>query len=104
MLLIAIVVSVAIGWYKSGGEDSMNEYIDAITIGLIVILNAAVGFIQEYRSEKAIDAMKKLQAPRAHVLRDGKLTVIAAREVVPGDILILEAGTHRGGRRVVGLD
>ncbi len=94
MLLIAIVVSVAIGWYKSGGEDSMNEYIDAITIGLIVILNAAVGFIQEYRSEKAIDAMKKLQAPRAHVLRDGKLTVIPAREVVPGDVLILEAGDH----------
>ena len=94
MLLVAIVVSVAIGWYKSGGEESMNEYIDAITIGLIVVLNAAVGFVQEYRSEKAIEAMKKLQAPRAHVLRDGKPTVLAAREVVPGDILILEAGDH----------
>ncbi len=94
MLLVAIVVSVAIGWYKSGGEESMNEYIDAITIGLIVVLNAAVGFVQEYRSEKAIEAMKKLQAPRAHVLRDNKPTVLPAREVVPGDILILEAGDH----------
>jgi Ca2+-transporting ATPase len=94
MLLVAIVVSVAVGWYKSGGDDSWSEYADAITIGAIVILNAVVGFVQEYRSEKAIDAMKKLQAPRAHVLRDGKPTMIPAREVVPGDILILEAGDH----------
>ncbi|MDP2899975.1 MAG: cation-translocating P-type ATPase [Candidatus Bathyarchaeota archaeon] len=94
MLIVAIVVSVAIGWYKSAGGDSWSEYVDAITIGAIVILNAAVGFIQEYRSEKAIDAMKKLQAPRAHVLRDRKPTVVPAREVVPGDILVLEAGDH----------
>jgi Ca2+-transporting ATPase len=94
MLLFAIVISVAIGWYNSSGGDSMTEYVDAITIGAIVVLNAAVGFVQEYRSEKAIDAMKKLQAPRAHVLRDGKPTVVNAREVVPGDILILEAGDH----------
>lgn len=94
MLLAAIVISVAIGWYKSEGGDSWSEYIDAITIGVIVILNAAVGFVQEYRSEKAIDAMKKMQAPRAHVLRDGKMTVIPAREVIPGDILVLEAGDH----------
>ena len=94
MLLAAIVISVAIGWFKSEGGDSWSEYIDAITIGAIVILNAGVGFIEEYRSEKAIDAMKKLQAPRAHVLRDGKLTVVPARVVVPGDILVLEAGDH----------
>jgi Ca2+-transporting ATPase len=94
MLLAAIVLSAIIGWYKSGGGDSFDEYVDALTIGAIVVLNAAVGFVQEYRSEKAIEAMKKLQAPRAHVLRDGKLTVIPAREVVPGDILVLEAGDH----------
>jgi Ca2+-transporting ATPase len=89
MLLIAIALSVVIGWYK-GGE--FEEYVDAITIGVIVALNATVGFIQEYRSEKAIEAMKKLAAPRARVLRDGKETVISAREVVPGDIILLEAG------------
>jgi len=94
MLLVAIVLSVIIGWYKSAGGGALEEYVDAITIGAIVVLNAVVGFVQEYRSEKAIDAMKRLAAPRAHVLRDGKLTTIPAREVVPGDTLILEAGDH----------
>jgi Ca2+-transporting ATPase len=94
MLLAAIVLSVIIGWYKSAGGGALEEYVDAITIGAIVVLNAVVGFVQEYRSEKAIDAMKRLAAPRAHVRRDGKLTTIPAREVVPGDILILEAGDN----------
>jgi len=89
MLLVAIVFSVIIGWYK-GGE--FEEYVDAITIGAIVALNAVVGFVQEYRSEKAIEAMKKLAAPRARVLRDGKETIIPAREVVPGDVILIEAG------------
>ena len=96
MLLIAIVLSVVIGWYKStmatGHNGALDEYVDAITIGAIVALNAIVGFVQEYRSEKAIEAMKKLAAPRARVLRDGKETIIPARMVVPGDIILLEAG------------
>jgi Ca2+-transporting ATPase len=94
MLLAAIVLSVIIGWYKSAGGGSLEEYVDAITIGLIVALNSIVGFFQEYRSEKAIEAMKRLSAPRAHVLRDGKVTIIPAREAVPGDILLLEAGDN----------
>jgi len=81
ILLIAIFLCVIVG-----------EGIDAITIGAIVILNAIVGFSQEYKSEKAMEAMKKLTAPRARVVRDGKETVIPAREVVPGDIVVLEAG------------
>ena len=95
MLLIAIALSIAIGWYRSaavGQNGSIEEYVDAITIGAIVILNATAGFIQEYRAERAIEAMKKLTAPRARVLRDGKETTVAAREVVPGDIVLLEAG------------
>ncbi|MCJ7574865.1 cation-translocating P-type ATPase [Candidatus Bathyarchaeota archaeon] len=94
MLLAAIVLSVIIGWYKSAGGGSLEEYVDAITIGLIVALNSVVGFFQEYRSEKAIEAMKKLSAPRARVLRDGKVTIIPAREAVPGDTLLLEAGDN----------
>ncbi len=81
MLLIAIGISVLIG-----------EIIDASTIGAIVVLNAVVGFVQEYRSEKAMEAMKKLTAPKARVLRSGKERLIPAREVVPGDIILLEAG------------
>ncbi|MBS7637234.1 HAD-IC family P-type ATPase, partial [Candidatus Bathyarchaeota archaeon] len=89
ILLVAIVLSIVIGWYK-GGE--LEEYFDAITIGAIVALNAIVGFVQEYRSEKAIEAMKRLAAPRARVFREGKETIIPAREVVPGDVILLEAG------------
>ncbi len=81
MLLIAIVISVGIG-----------EIVDAGTIGAIVVLNAIVGFVQEYRSEKAMEAMKKLTAPKARVQRDGKEKMIPSREVVPGDIVLLEAG------------
>ncbi len=89
ILLVAIVLSIVIGWYK-GGE--LEEYFDAITIGAIVALNAIVGFVQEYRSEKAVEAMKRLAAPRARILREGKETIIPAREVVPGDVILLEAG------------
>ena len=81
MLLIAIAISVLIG-----------ELIDASTIGAIVVLNSVVGFVQEYRSEKAMEAMKKLTAPKARVLRGGKEMLIPARVVVPGDIALLEAG------------
>jgi len=81
MLLIAIGISVAI-----------NEIVDAATIGAIVFLNAVVGFVQEYRSEKAMEAMKKLTAPKARVLRDGTEKFIPSREVVPGDIVLLESG------------
>ncbi|MFB0514384.1 MAG: ATPase, partial [Candidatus Bathyarchaeia archaeon] len=65
--------------------------IDAFVISAIVIMNSAVGFVQEYRSEKAMEAMKKLTAPKARVKRNGKETMIAAREVVPRDIIFLEA-------------
>jgi len=81
MLLIATAISFLIG-----------ETIDAATIAAIVILNSIVGFVQEYRSEKAMEAMKRLTAPKAHVLRDGGEAIIPAREVVPGDIMLLEAG------------
>jgi Ca2+-transporting ATPase len=81
MLIVATIISFLIG-----------ETVDAITIAVIVILNSVVGFIQEYRSEKAMEAMKKLTAPKAHVIRDGNETMIDAREIVPGDIVLLEAG------------
>jgi Ca2+-transporting ATPase len=81
MLLVATVISFLIG-----------ETVDAVTIAVIVILNSVVGFVQEYRSEKAMEAMKKLTAPKARVMRDGNEMMIDAREIVPGDIVLLEAG------------
>jgi len=70
----------------------LETYVDAIAIGVIVLLNAIIGFVQEFRSEKAMEAMEKLTAPRARVLRGGREVMIPAREIVPGDIILLEAG------------
>ena len=70
----------------------LGEYIDAITILSIVIVNAVLGFFQEYRAEQSMNALKKLAAPTCRVVRHGTVQQIAAKEVVPGDILLLEAG------------
>ncbi len=70
----------------------LGEKADAITIVAIIVLNAILGFVQEYRAEKSLDALKELTAPLAHVIRDSKVQRIPAKEVVPGDILILESG------------
>jgi Ca2+-transporting ATPase len=81
LLLVACGLSVALG-----------EAADAVAIGAIVVLNAAVGFFQEHRAERALLALRAMSAPRARVLRDGHSVVIPAAEVVPGDALLLEAG------------
>ncbi|HEY8344163.1 MAG TPA: cation-translocating P-type ATPase, partial [Bacillota bacterium] len=81
VLLGAVVVSGAFG-----------EWEDAFTILAIVLLNAILGFIQEYRAERSLEALKELSAPQARVIRDGLVQNISASEVVPGDLLSLEAG------------
>ena len=70
----------------------LGEYTDALTILVIVLLNALLGLIQEYRAERSLEALKKLSAPRARVMREGKVKTVAAAEVVPGDLIYLEAG------------
>lgn len=70
----------------------MGEKADAITILIIIFMNAFLGFIQEYRTEKSLDALRKMAAPTAKVIRDGKVQVINAEYIVIGDILVLESG------------
>ncbi|HSU72413.1 MAG TPA: calcium-translocating P-type ATPase, SERCA-type [Candidatus Binatia bacterium] len=70
----------------------LKEYTDFTVILVLVIINAILGVIQEYRAEKAIEALKKLTALKAKALRDGKETLIDAADLVPGDIIMLETG------------
>ncbi|MBI2041211.1 MAG: calcium-translocating P-type ATPase, SERCA-type [DPANN group archaeon] len=70
----------------------LGNMLDASVILSIIVLNAIIGFFQEYRAEKAIEALEKFAAPKARVLRDGRITEIFAESVVPGDIAILETG------------
>lgn len=70
----------------------LGELANAIAIGAIVVLNGVVGFLQEYRAERAVMALRSMTAPRARVLRDGRSAIVPAADVVPGDVLLLEAG------------
>ena len=70
----------------------LGEYLDAITIIAIILLNGVLGFVQEFRAERSLRALKQLSAPSAKVLRNGKQEVIPAKLLVPGDIVLLESG------------
>src|SRR3989338_5526908 len=70
----------------------LKEYIDTIVILVIIVLIAVLGFILEYRAEKAIEALKKLASLKATVVRDGQKKEIDAKQLVPGDIIVLETG------------
>ncbi|MDQ4076486.1 MAG: HAD-IC family P-type ATPase, partial [Chloroflexota bacterium] len=85
VMVVILIVAAIVSFF-------LQEYTDAIVILIIVILNAALGFSQEYRAEQAIAALKKLAVPTVRVRRDGHLVEISARDVVPGDIVLLEAG------------
>ena len=89
VLISASVVSFAVS-YINGEKDFM----DSAIILLIVCVNAILGMIQESKAEKALEALKKLSAPKAKVLRDGKTMEIEAEDIVVGDILLLEAGDY----------
>jgi Ca2+-transporting ATPase len=81
ILLVAIGLSAVLG-----------QAIDAIVIGVIVLFASGLGFIQEYRAERAMEALKRMAAPLATVIREGEEHEILAREVVPGDIIVLSTG------------
>ncbi|MEY8762334.1 MULTISPECIES: calcium-translocating P-type ATPase, PMCA-type [Clostridium] len=70
----------------------MGEKADAITILIIVVMNAILGFVQEFKTERSLETLKELASPTSKVLRDGKIKVINAQELVMGDIVFLESG------------
>lgn len=81
ILLVAAVIS-----------SIMGEVSDAVIIAIVILINAIVGVIQESKAEKALEALKKLSTPKAIVKRDGELKEIPSEQVVPGDIIIIDAG------------
>lgn len=90
ILIVAAAVALALG-----------EKVDAIAIGLVVLLNAGLGFIQEWKAETALASLRKMLAPQAMVLRGGQEQMIPARDIVPGDILVLTPGAKVAADGVV---
>ncbi|MDE2088525.1 MAG: cation-translocating P-type ATPase [Gammaproteobacteria bacterium] len=84
MILVLIAAAVVSG--------VVGDVADTLVILAIVVLNAAVGFIQEYRAQRAVAALKRLAAPTARALRAGRVVTLPAAELVPGDVVLLEAG------------
>lgn len=98
LMLIAVAVISAfldfMAWRVGEFTNGEVPFKDPIAIMAIVILNGILGYVQETRAEKALAALKKLTNPRVRVIRSGKYIEIAAKELVPGDIMLLEAGMH----------
>jgi len=87
LMMIILIIVAAIAF-------ALGETIDGSIILFIVILNAIIGVIQEYKAEKAIHALRKMMNPKATVIRDGEEKIIGSEDLVPGDIIILEEGTR----------
>lgn len=92
VMIIILLVAAAISFGIAIWEKSHEELFEPALILLIVVLNAIMGVIQESKAEKALDALKNMSAPHARVIRNGVEKIINASELVPGDIILLEAG------------
>ena len=88
VLIIAAIVSGIVGYIEGEGIT------DTIIILIVVFLNAIIGIIQESKAEKSLEALKKLSSHAAKVIRNGKEQVIPARELVPGDLVVIETGDY----------
>lgn len=94
VMILILIAAAAVSFVIACIEGDPEGFFEPVLILLIVVLNAIMGVMQESKAEKALDALKNLSAPHARVLRDGKEAVIDASELVPGDIIRLEAGDY----------
>ncbi|MBR3446344.1 MAG: cation-translocating P-type ATPase [Oscillospiraceae bacterium] len=85
IMVLILLAAAVISWL-------LGEYADAGTIAVIVVLNAVLGFVQEYRTEQTLLALRSMTAPTARVRRDGNIQTVPAAELVPGDIILTESG------------
>src|SRR3989344_4933462 len=92
ILIIAVILSLLVQVFESNESLKPEETYNSIFIGIIIILNALLGFAQEFKAEKSIELLQKLSNPRANVYRDGKLKQIDSKDLVPGDIIEVNAG------------
>lgn len=85
VLVVILIVAAAISFIA-------GERIDTIAIAIVVLLNGALGFVQEWRAENALQSLRNMMSPEATVMRDGQQMVVPARDLVPGDLIIVAAG------------
>ncbi|HMK03169.1 MAG TPA: cation-translocating P-type ATPase [Ferruginibacter sp.] len=85
VMILVLILAAGISWF-------IGELSDTIVILVIIVLNAIIGFVQEYRAEKAMEALQKMATQVSNVLRDGKTIELPSTEIVPGDIVLMEAG------------
>jgi len=92
ILLVALVLSLVLPFFESAEMISFMDFFDAIAIAVILLLNALLGFFQEWKAENAIALLTRMSEPQVRVLREGAAQIIPSRLLVPGDILLLEEG------------
>ena len=92
VMILILIAAAIVSFVVACVEGDTGEFFEPALILLIVLLNAAIGVFQENKAEKALDALKNLSAPHARVIRDGAERIVEASELVPGDVIRLEAG------------
>lgn len=91
-MIIILLAAAAVSFVIAVVENNPKEFFEPILILLIVIINAVMGVMQESKAEKALEALKSMSAPRSRVLRDGEQVILDSSELVPGDVIYMEAG------------
>lgn len=92
ILFVALGISIAMPFLEGGGHPHLDAFLDAAVIAAILLLNAILGFVQEYKAEEAIAMLQKLTSPHTRVRRNGTELILESRELLPGDIIIVEPG------------